>query len=77
MVSRFKDGVFVYPGALFQLTPAERKAAAANRHARSGTGWVGPVTGEDGEDDGAAGAEGGGEDEAGFDNELSGAREAA
>ena len=77
LVSRFKDGVFVYPGALFRLMPEELAVAARPRHGHAGTGWVGPVTGEDGEDDGAAGAEGGDEDEAGFDNDLSDAREAA
>src|SRR3984957_8368020 len=54
MVTRFKDGTFVWPGALFRLTPEERAASAEQRHGRSG--WVDPVTGEDserGEDDGA------------------------
>ena len=49
MVTRFKDGTFVYPGALFRLTPEELEAAAERRHARSGTGWVGPATGDDGD----------------------------
>ena len=46
MVTRFKDGAFVYPGALFRLTPNEQEAAE-----RPGgrTGWVSPVTGDDGE----------------------------
>ena len=55
MVTRFKDGTFVYPGALFRLTPEEQAASAERRHGRSG-GWVNPVTGDDGEggeDDGA------------------------
>ena len=47
MVKRFKDGTFVYPGALFRLTPEELEAAAEPRHGRSG--WVDPVIGEDGE----------------------------
>ena len=46
MVKRFKDGTFVYPGALFRLTPEELAAAAEQRHGRSG-GWVGPVTGDE------------------------------
>jgi ParB family chromosome partitioning protein len=49
MVTRFKDGTFVYPGALFRQTPEEFAAVADRRHGRSGAGWVGPVTGEDGE----------------------------
>jgi ParB family chromosome partitioning protein len=49
MVTRFKDGTFVYPGALFRLAP-EEQAAAEPRHGRPGAGWVSPVTGEDGED---------------------------
>jgi ParB family chromosome partitioning protein len=36
MVTRFKDGTFVYPGALFRLTPEEQAAARTARHARSG-----------------------------------------
>ena len=35
MVTRFKDGTFVYPGALFRLTPEEHAAAAERRPARS------------------------------------------
>ena len=61
MVKHFKDGTFVYPGALFRLTPEELTAAAEQRHGRSG--WVNPVTGDDGEDDAGA------EDEARFDND--------
>ena len=71
MVTRFKDGSFVYPGALFQLTPEEQEAAPANRHRRSAAGWVGPVTGED---DSAAEPEAVHEDDAGSDSDL---REAA
>ena len=33
MVTRFKDGTFVYPGALFRLTPEEQAAAAERRPA--------------------------------------------
>ena len=55
MVTRFKDGTFVYPGALFRLTPEEQEAAA-ERRAQPGAGWVSPVTGDDGEggDDGTS-----------------------
>ena len=78
MVTRFKDGTFVYPGALFRLTP-EEQAAAAERTARRRSGWVDPVTGEDGEggeDDGTE-PEAGDEDDAGFDNDDPAEREAA
>jgi hypothetical protein len=68
MVTRFKDGTFVYPSALFRLTPEELAVLAEQRHGRSG--WVGPATGDAGES---------GEDEAdtGFDNDELGEREAA
>ena len=69
MVTRFKDGTFVYPGALFQLTP-EELAAAERRHGRHAAGWVGD--GRD--DDGAAATEGGDDDGDGSDSDL---REAA
>jgi ParB/RepB/Spo0J family partition protein len=67
MVTRFKDGAFVYPGALFRPTPEELEAAAAQRHGRSG--WTNPVTGDDGEggaDDGLGPEDG---DDAGVDND--------
>jgi hypothetical protein len=68
MVTRFKEGTFVYPGALFRLTPEELEAAADRPYGRSD--WVSPVTGGDDES---------GEDEAdtGFDNDDLGEREAA
>jgi ParB/RepB/Spo0J family partition protein len=72
MVTRFKDGSFVYPGALFRLTPEELAAAAERRQARSGAGWVGPAAGDDGEggqDDGADEPETGDED-ASSDDDL-------
>jgi ParB/RepB/Spo0J family partition protein len=72
MVTRFKEGSFVYPGALFQLTPEEQAAAVAHQHRRSAAGWVGPVTSAEGEDDNAAEPEAG--DDAGSDSDL---REAA
>ena len=46
MVTRFKDGAFVYPGALFRLTPEEQKTA---ERPPGRTGWVSPVGGDDGE----------------------------
>jgi hypothetical protein len=68
MTMRFKEGTFVYPGALFRLTPEELAASAEQRHGCSG--WAGPATGDDGES---------GEDEAdaGFDNDDPGELEAA
>jgi ParB/RepB/Spo0J family partition protein len=74
MVTRFKEGSFVYPGALFQLTPEEQEAAAAHQHRRSAASWVGPVTSAEGEGDSAAGPEAGHEDDADSDGDL---REAA
>jgi ParB family chromosome partitioning protein len=67
MITRFKDGAFVYPAALFRLTPAEQDAAerAPGRH---GTGWVQPMTGEDGEDNELE-PEDNGEGGMGFDND--------
>jgi ParB/RepB/Spo0J family partition protein len=50
MVTRFKDGTFVYPAALFRLTP-EEQAAAARPRVRPGFGWVSPMNGEGGEDE--------------------------
>jgi hypothetical protein len=69
IVTRFKDGTFVYPGALFRLTPGEH-AATADR--RAATGWVNPVINDDGEsEDGrVATPEAGDEEDAGPDNDL-------
>jgi ParB/RepB/Spo0J family partition protein len=77
MVTRFKDGTFVWPGALFRLTPEELAASAEQRHGRPG--WVDPVTGDDserGEDDGTEPRDGDDSD-AGFDNDDPAEREAA
>ena len=38
MVTRFKDGSYVYPAARFQLTPEELAAATESRQQRSGAG---------------------------------------
>jgi ParB/RepB/Spo0J family partition protein len=73
MVTRFKDGTFVYPAALFRLTPEE--LAAAERW-QTRPRWVSPMTGDDGEggeDDGAE-AEA---DNSGLDHGDSAEREAA
>jgi len=75
MITRFKDGTFVYPAALFPLTPEEREASE-RAPVRHGTSWVEPVTGEDGEDDGA-GPEDEGEGGMGFDNDDQVENEAA
>ena len=79
MVARFKDGAFVYPGALFRLTPEEQEAA---EHPRSRTGWVSPPAGGDGEDAGDDGiepevADAGEADSSGFENDDPAEREAA
>src|ERR1700678_4614901 len=42
MVTRFKDGTFVYPSAVFRLTPEEQEAAE-RATARSRNGWGDPV----------------------------------
>ncbi len=73
MVKRLKDGAFVYPGALFRLTPEEQEAAK-RPHGRPGRGS--PTTGEDGE----TGEDDGTESEAdngGFENGDPAEREAA
>jgi ParB family chromosome partitioning protein len=68
LIARFSDGTFVYPGALFRLTPEEREAVAKPGHAPAGVGWADPVPGEDdagggpGDADSAADPDGGGED---------------
>ena len=67
MVARFKDGAFVYPGALFRLTPEEQAATAERRQGRYGTGWVGPAGAGDADPDGAEGA---GDGYDGSDDEL-------
>ena len=76
LVTRFKDGTFVWPGALFRLTVEEQAAAAGQLDARSGTGWVSPVSGEEGEGREAPVPETGEEDAAGFNDEMP-VREAA
>jgi ParB family transcriptional regulator, chromosome partitioning protein len=64
MITRFKDGTFVYPAALFRLTPEEQEAAE-RAPVRNGSGWVDPVTGEDD----ATEPEDGGEGDMGSDND--------
>jgi ParB/RepB/Spo0J family partition protein len=67
MITRFKDGTFVYPSALFQLTPKEQEAAERAPVGHD-TGWVHPMTSEDGEDNGAE-PEDGDEGGTGFEND--------
>ena len=77
MIARFKDGTFVWPGALFRLTPEELAASTEQRY--GGSGWVDPVTGENserGEDDGTE-PEDGDDSDAGFGNDDLAEREAA
>ncbi|MGD0109651.1 MAG: hypothetical protein ABSC06_37345, partial [Rhodopila sp.] len=74
MIKHFKDGTFVYPGALFRLTPEELAASTEPRRGRAG--GVGPVTGDNGEDDGTD-PEDGDEGEAGSDHDDPAEREAA
>ena len=76
LVTRFKDRTFVWPGALFRLTVEEQAADTGQRHTRSGTGWVSPVPGEEGEGGDAAVPETGEEEAAGFNDEMP-VREAA
>ncbi|HEY2616845.1 MAG TPA: hypothetical protein VGI78_05865 [Acetobacteraceae bacterium] len=52
MVTRFKEGTFVYPGALFRLTPEEQAAWVERQRGSADAGWVGPGTGCDDSDDG-------------------------
>ncbi len=65
MVGRFTDGTFVYQGALFRLAPEDQTAAAERGHGHTGSGWISPVTGADGEGDAVAEPEDGYEDDAG------------
>ena len=76
LVTRFKDGTFVWPGALFRLTVEEQAAGTGQRDARPGAGWVSPVSGEEGEGDDDPLPEAGEEDDAGLNDDLP-VREAA
>jgi len=78
MVTRFKEGTFVYPGALFRLTAAEQEAAAGQRHQRPRAGWVSPETADDeGGGDDHTEPEAGHEAADGFDHDDQAEREAA
>ena len=79
MVTRFKEGTFVYPGALFRLTAEEQDAAAGHRRQRADAGWVSPETADDDEGGGDDRTEPEAGDEAadGFDHDDQAEREAA
>ena len=79
MVTRFKEGTFVYSGALFRLTAEEQGAAAGHRRQGAGAGWVSPETADDGEGGEADGGqpEAGEEAADGFDQDDPAEREAA
>lgn len=79
MVTRFKEGTFVYPGALFRLAAGELEAAAGHRRQGAGADWVSPKASDDGgggEDDGNE-PEAGDEEADGFDHDDQAEREAA
>jgi ParB/RepB/Spo0J family partition protein len=61
MIARFREGNFIYPGALFRLTPDE-PAAAADAGDRFGGGGADPADDAEGED--ASGTEDGASDAA-------------
>ena len=77
MVTRFKEGTFVYPGALFRLTAEDLEAATGRR--RQGASRVSPETADDGQGGEADGTEPEADDEAadGFDQDDQAEREAA
>jgi ParB/RepB/Spo0J family partition protein len=69
LIERFKDGVYVYPGALFKLTQAEiddARETAARRYVPSSRAWDSDDDPTDGLDDAMDGHEGAEGDEAPF-----------
>ena len=71
MITHFKDSTFVYPGALFRLTPEELATAAEQRPGRYGAGWVaGAARGSDADADEAGASEDDQHDDDGPDSEL-------
>ncbi len=74
IVTRFKDGAFVHPDALFRMTPEE--LAAERPRGRITGDWVGPAAGDDGDGDVSAddvaedAAEDDAEDDAAFEREA-------
>ena len=77
MVTRFKEGSFVYPGALFRLTAEEQEAAAGLQRAEAG--WGSPETADADEDrgDDRTEPEASDEDADGSDHDDQAEREAA
>jgi len=77
MVTRFKEGYFVYPGALFRLTAQEQDAAAGLQRAEAG--WGSPETADADEDrgDDRTEPEASDEDADGSDHDDQAEREAA
>ena len=69
MVDRFKDGTFVYPGALFQLTPEEQVTAGEQRRDHADADRSDPADGDGGEGDGAFDPDTG-TDDTGFEREA-------
>ena len=69
MVDRFKDGSFVYPGALFQLTPEEQVTAGEQRRDHADADRSDPADGDGGEGDGAFDPDTG-TDDTGFEREA-------
>ncbi len=69
LIERFKDGVYVYPGALFKLTQAEiddARETAARRTMPGSRTWDSDDDPTDGLDDTMEGGEAAGDDEASF-----------
>jgi len=69
MVDRFKEGTFVYPGALFRLTSEEQVATGEQRQDHADEGRSDPADGDGGEADGAFDPDTG-TDDTGFEREA-------
>lgn len=69
MVDRFKEGTFVYPGALFRLTPEEQVTAGEQRRDHADADRSDPADGDGGEADGAFDPDTG-TDDTGFEREA-------
>jgi ParB/RepB/Spo0J family partition protein len=70
MVTRFNDGTFVYPAALFRLLPEELAAATTRERCLAGSNWVGPIADGDDADENVAEPETGDEDDSSFAQEA-------
>ncbi len=69
MVDRFKEGTFVYPGALFRLAPEEQVAAGEQRQDHTDADRSDPADSDGGEDGGVFDPDAGADD-AGFQREA-------